>query len=205
MICLPKSQRPSLIKLMQGGALGLSTLLLATNVNAAEWQVQIVPRYIIAQNEPAQPVADSASEKWNVEITPRYVIAQNETEQPAAATVPEPPPAATDANAEYEGVAINPAPVSTREFNAKSYVDVYNSIPFSRSEYDYNPGYRHEATMELLLGQVKTRTIIERAAPAQQTWYRPAMYTTPYRTFYGRYGVNFNLWWRRVPLFYYPY
>jgi|GEM_PF-3589232 hypothetical protein len=47
--------------------------------------------------------------------------------------------------------------------NAKSVVDpaeyrrVYASIPFSRAEYDAYPGYRHEATMELLLGQLRPR------------------------------------------------
>ncbi len=40
--------------------------------------------------------------------------------------------------------------------------------------------------------------IAERSLP------RP-FYPTPYRTFYGRYGVRFNLWWRRVPLFYHPF
>jgi len=33
----------------------------------------------------------------------------------------------------------------------------------------------------------------------------PSYYPAPYRTFYGRYGVRFNLWWRRVPQVYYPY
>lgn len=36
------------------------------------------------------------------------------------------------------------------------YREIYNAIPFSRAEYDANPAYRHEATMELLLGQLRT-------------------------------------------------
>lgn len=35
-----------------------------------------------------------------------------------------------------------------------SYWDVYQSIPFIRSEYNANPSYRHEATMRILFGQL---------------------------------------------------
>ena len=47
-----------------------------------------------------------------------------------------------------------------------SYTEVYNSIPFRRSEYLANPNYRHEATIELLLGQVRPKTITNVTAPA---------------------------------------
>ena len=35
------------------------------------------------------------------------------------------------------------------------YSDIYRTIPFSRAEYDFDPGYRHNATMELLLNQLR--------------------------------------------------
>ncbi len=35
------------------------------------------------------------------------------------------------------------------------YSDVYRTIPFSRAEYDADPAYRHNATMELLLNQLR--------------------------------------------------
>lgn len=35
------------------------------------------------------------------------------------------------------------------------YVDVYRTIPFSRAEYDVDPSYRHNATIELLLNQLR--------------------------------------------------
>ena len=41
-----------------------------------------------------------------------------------------------------------------------SYIEVYNSIPFRRSEYAANPNYRHEATIELLLGQIRPKTVV---------------------------------------------
>ncbi|MBI1312805.1 hypothetical protein GC176_16055 [bacterium] len=35
------------------------------------------------------------------------------------------------------------------------YIDVYRSIPFSRAEYDADPNYRHNGTLELLLNQLR--------------------------------------------------
>lgn len=46
----------------------------------------------------------------------------------------------------------------TGVIRAHHYTEVYNQIPFSRSEYDANPAYRHDATMELLLGQIRPVT-----------------------------------------------
>jgi len=43
--------------------------------------------------------------------------------------------------------------------DSASYIEVYNSIPFRRSEYAANPNYRHEATIELLLGQIRPKTV----------------------------------------------
>lgn len=42
-----------------------------------------------------------------------------------------------------------------------NYRDVYFSIPFIRAEYDANPSYRHDATMEFLFGQMRP-TVIQR-------------------------------------------
>lgn len=44
---------------------------------------------------------------------------------------------------------------------AANYAAVYDSIPFLRSEYDQNPTYRHDATMEILFGQMRP-TIVNR-------------------------------------------
>ncbi len=43
------------------------------------------------------------------------------------------------------------------------YSEIYRSIPFSRAEYDADPTYRHNATMELLLKQLRP------AAPRVET------------------------------------
>ena len=51
----------------------------------------------------------------------------------------------------------------------RSYAEIYNSIPFSRTEYKANRSYQHEATMELLTGRPRPPKITVsspvRAAP----------------------------------------
>lgn len=53
--------------------------------------------------------------------------------------------------------------VVPRTFEADRYAAVYATIPFSRAEYDADPAYRHNATMELLLKQLRP------AAPRVET------------------------------------
>jgi hypothetical protein len=43
----------------------------------------------------------------------------------------------------------------------RDYRAIYDAIPFSRAEYDANPSYRHDATMEFLFGQLRP-TLIQR-------------------------------------------
>lgn len=50
--------------------------------------------------------------------------------------------------------------------DTRSYREIYASIPFSRSEYDANPAYRHLATMEIMLGQLHP-VIVAPVAPPQ--------------------------------------
>lgn len=53
--------------------------------------------------------------------------------------------------------------------DARSYREIYNSIPFSRTEYDANPGYRHQATMEIMLGQLHPIIVAPPALPRQES------------------------------------
>lgn len=46
-----------------------------------------------------------------------------------------------------------------------SYKDAYDQIPFSRAEYEANPGYRHEAAMELVFGAQRPTTIVKQNMP----------------------------------------
>lgn len=46
-----------------------------------------------------------------------------------------------------------------------TYAEAYNSISFSRAEYEANPSYRHEAAMELMLGAPRPTTYVRQTAP----------------------------------------
>lgn len=48
---------------------------------------------------------------------------------------------------------------SPGEERLRQYLSVYGQIPFSRSEYEANPGYRQQVAMELVLGQPRPVTI----------------------------------------------
>jgi hypothetical protein len=46
-------------------------------------------------------------------------------------------------------------------YMSQMYYEIYKSIPFIRAEYDANPSYIHDATMEFLFGQMRP-TVIHR-------------------------------------------
>ena len=57
------------------------------------------------------------------------------------------------------------------------YWKVYRTIPFIRTEYQANPSYRHEATMEFMFGQLRPTVIHKhlgkQAAPAPEPQFVP--------------------------------
>lgn len=118
------------------------------------------------------------------------LVSQNENGQPAAEAKPAP-----------SSTPMTSADVAAR---AQLYRETYNSIPFSRAEFDANPSYRHDATMEFLFGQMRP-TVINRQARTSIDVRMPAM---PYGyggfgsgLFYNRYGIH-NGW---SPYMYPPY
>jgi hypothetical protein len=112
------------------------------------------------------------------------------------------PASATEAKPNGAGSApLTSADVAAR---AQLYREIYHSIPFSRAEYDASPSYRHDATMEILFGQMRP-TVINRQARTSIDVRMPAM---PYGyggfgsgLFYNRYGIH-NGW---SPYMYPPY
>lgn len=57
------------------------------------------------------------------------------------------------------------ASVSSAGFTREEYHRVFRGIPFSRTQYRINPGYRHDSTMEILTGNPRTQTIVQPRAP----------------------------------------
>lgn len=94
----------------------------------------------------------------------------------AATALSQPAPAGDD-----HGIVIAPARPRRVTANGDSYDDVYQSIPYSFSEYLANPSYRHDSTMEILFGQLRPTTIVRNVEPQtvpQMEWteYRPYLF-----------------------------
>ena len=56
------------------------------------------------------------------------------------------------------------------------YREVYNSIPYRRSEYLASPSYRHDATMEFLFGEMRPTVIHRQDTPQRVENPRPQFY-----------------------------
>lgn len=112
---------------------------------------------------------------WNIEIIPGPAIgpspvpkAQLAARQAAQA---ETKPAALEANSGV--VTAGAESAFPAGITPAAYAEVYNSIQFRRSEYLANPSYRHEATVEILLGQVRPKTVTNVSAPPAATCCSP--------------------------------
>lgn len=165
--------------------------VVVTSRSAAMWQsaetgIEIVPA-VFAQSAvppaPTSPEARSLTED---------VTASDEDQAPPAIP-PEPLPTDPEPTATERHTEMAVCPPSAADWSRR-YREIYDSIPFSRAEYDANPSYRHEATMELLLGQLRP-TVIHRGTTQVQVdvaWpdapYAPWSY--PARNGYGPYGLN---------------
>ena len=88
------------------------------------------------------------------------------------------------------------------QIDVTAYKRIYNSIPFNRAQFNANPNYRHDSTMEILTGNARHQTIVRhntappqppgriRTAPAaplanpyQYGYLRPALRLNYYRDF----------------------
>lgn len=80
------------------------------------------------------------------------------------------------------------------------YRRVYDSIPFSRSEYKANPNYRHDSAMEILTGNARHQTIIqhnfEHKQPVQRipAPARPSRVLVPFSGFSNVWGASPWFW-----------
>ena len=155
---------------LAAGALGLSSLSAAPDVvefdqNGERWSVTI-----LAQQEPAEETdvvitparqvgaADPAAEgETDIVITPARQV---EAADPFDGEPPAPPAPET---APPENGQAEELPSDPKEL-AALYESVYQSIPYSRSEWEANPGYRHDATMELLTGNPRPPFVSAQAA-----------------------------------------
>ena len=80
----------------------------------------------------------------------------------------------------------------------ETYRRIYEAIPFNRAEYNVNPSYRHDATMEILTGHPRHRTFVTHSTQTGPTVRpRPPVPVLPYRYNNPSRGLNYY--------FYFPY
>lgn len=81
------------------------------------------------------------------------------------------------------------------------YREVYNAIPFSRAEYDANPSYRHDATMEFLFGQMRPTVVHRQPSTNINVNVGGPAYGYGSGLYFNRYGLH-SRW---SPFMYPPY
>ncbi len=79
-----------------------------------------------------------------------------------------------------------------------TYAEAYAQIPFSRSEYEANPNYRHDAAMELMFGSMRPMIMSRTTTPYFSRYpdmfrYRYPVY--PYSAPLGNGSTNTNMYW----------
>ena len=91
----------------------------------------------------------AVSEDWEMEISPAFRVYAPETV------------VVTDAaeSNESESVMIQPA-TATAQSAGDAYRRIYDSIPFNRAEYNFNPTYRHDSAMEIMTGNARHQTVV---------------------------------------------
>ncbi len=102
---------------------------------------------IDARPAPIPPVPSGESEERRLQKQREY------DGEPAVTPVP------------AEALPLAPSSVPVTMNMAAQYQEIYLSIPFSRVEYNANPSYRHDATMEILFGQMRPTVVYRTPAP----------------------------------------
>ena len=175
MLQLVRSLRLSGLSLAAAAATGLSSLSAAPNVvefdqNGQPWTVTILPQ------------EETPEAETGVVITPAVPATEAPAEAPEVAPAEEGAPATEELPSDPEQLAA-------------LYQSVYRSVPYRRSEWDANPAYRHDATMELLTGNPRPTVIQQQFgvssgspgfAPALPFGYELGAY--PYGFFSAPYG-----------------
>jgi hypothetical protein len=139
------------------------------------------------KSKPAAPIAkETASEKARAEwqkkrslakAAPKSARAVSEKAARAAAgdqkreMIEDGPSAGAVASAKASTAASKTghSASASAQKDSRTYREIYNSIPFSRAEYNANPAYRHQATMEIMLGQLHPIIVAPLAPPRQET------------------------------------
>ena len=136
-----------------------------------------------------------ADDAWKIEIRPRTVLSSPSAEQAQPKIRPASFVTVESITFQKETDVQGDTEIASEQL-AKKYYEVYRSIPFLRSEYNANPSYRHETTMEILFGELRPMTIHKYTpivppapAPLGPYWRRggTVRHSVTHHLFYRRY------------------
>ena len=151
--------------------MAIAALVLYASDSARSDELQIPEEP--AQKQPVQdsqvPLQPQSDAEWQMEIQPAIKLSNSPSE-----------PMEVPTNVTEAGQTI--------KFDRAEYARIYNSIPFNRSEFDANPNYRHDSTMEILTGNARHQTIVKHNFEHKQPVKRIPAPTRPSRIL-----VPFNL------------
>ncbi len=63
-----------------------------------------------------------------------------------------------------------------KKVDLDSYEKIYNAVPYRRSEYLANPSYRHDTTVEILFGEMRSTVVHRQDTPQRVVNPRPNVY-----------------------------
>ena len=167
----------------------------------AAWMATVV---CAALSEASRGEDHQVTDDWSITISPARGLPPA---APAAGPADAPAPNGTAADQESavpggapgdQAAVAGRHPVVSSDDLGETYRRIYEAIPFNRAEYNVNPSYRHDATMEILTGHPRHRTIVThstRTGPAVRP--RPSVPVLPYRYNNPSRGLNYY--------FYFPY
>lgn len=166
----------------------ITVVLIAAMTGELQAQPPTVTNETVQANEvilqPVTPAVDDSD--WVIEISPARKV--------KAATEVVVLPVADQAGVD-EPLA---QPCGTALANASRYKQIYDSIPFNRTEYNANPSYRHDAAMEILTGNSRHLTVVRHGAENRppRANPNPGQIVVPYG--YARPALRFN-YYRHFP------
>jgi hypothetical protein len=162
--------------------------------NGESWTIEINPRQTAAASTQVALETSPVFPQANVPPAPPEPFPMNDVSlvqadgQDAEPALPQAEIVVEEEPAEEHGIAI--VPNRKLRLSGLSYRQVYDSIPYSRTEYLANPAYRHEATMELLTGIPRQKVVHSNYEPKLNTPIEPQpqfLYNP-----YGMFGPGFG-------------
>lgn len=146
------------------------------------WTIEIRP----GQQQHAVPAPDPSTGTARPTIIPAVYQAAGPTPEgkETKSIGPELPPAVAPVAAPVQG----PVPVVTPRM---TYAQAYVAVPFSRTEYEANPVYRHQAALELMFGVLRPMTLNQQYMP--RAFRYPDFYQYPY-AHSGTQNIDIHQW-----------